>query len=161
MKKVVAGVDLASENVMEFLNFSISFGKQTGAEIVFVSVIDDWDVAAVGKISSMGYNVDGDHYVEDIEKNSILTLEKMIEDIDIEDEVETTIRIASGTPVKELLRIAVKENAEALIVGTKTHRDLEHAFESSVSLAIFKKSPLTVISYRPEKQAERLRKKIH
>jgi len=159
MKKVIAGIDF-SDSIEEICKFALKFASEVEAELIFATVIDDWDVAAVGKISSMGYNVDGDHYSDDVESIRIEEFKKMIMECGFPD-VEKRLVIRSGRPAKELLRLIVKEDADAIIVGSKSHKDLEHSLELSVSEKILKKAPATVIAFRTEKHRKRLKKKIH
>lgn len=159
MKKIITGIDF-SDSIDEISKFALGFASKIGAELIFATVIDDWDVAAVGKISSMGYNVDGDHYSDDVENQIIENMKNMIKQCGFPD-VEKRLVIRSGRPAAEILKLAVAENADAIIVGVKSHKDIEHSLELSVSDKIFKKSPVVVISFRPEKHASKLRKKIH
>ncbi len=159
MKKIIAAIDL-SDASEELCFFALDFASKIGAEVIFLSILDDWDVSAIGKISSMGYNVDGDHYSEDIEHESIENFKKIINKFDI-DNVEKKLVLKTGQPAKEILRLIVNEKADAVILGVKKHKDLEHSLELSVSDKIFRKAPVTVISFRPEHYAKKLRKKIH
>lgn len=159
MKKIIAGIDI-TDTTEELCYFALDFASKMNAELIFVSVLDDWNVAAVGKISSMGYNVEGNHYSEEVEHNAIDDLKKMISKWDFPD-LDKRLILRSGKPAKELLKVIVEENADAVIVGVKTHKDLEHKFETSVSGKIFKKSPIPVISFRPEYYSKKLKKKIH
>lgn len=159
MKKIIAGIDI-TDTTEELCYFALDFASKMNAELIFVSVLDDWNVAAIGKISSMGYNVEGNHYSEEVEHNSIEELKKMINKWDFPD-LEKKLILRTGSPAREILKIIVDEKADAVIVGAKTHKDLEHTFELSVSGKIYKKSPVPVISFRPENYSKKLKKKIH
>lgn len=159
MKKIIAAIDF-KDTSQELCYFSLDFASKLNAELIFVTVLNDWDVAAVGKISSMGYKVDGDHYSEDIEHDSIEKIKNIIKECGFP-EVEKKLVLKSGRPAKEVLTLAVKEKADAVIVGEKTHKDLEHTFEISVSGRIYKKSPITVISFRTKQYSEKLKKKLN
>ncbi|MGD8882544.1 MAG: universal stress protein, partial [Desulfobacterales bacterium] len=65
-----------------------------------------------------------------------------------------------GDPGDELLKIAVKENVDLIVMGIKGRTDLEYIFVGSVAEKVFRRSPIPVLSYRDEANAERLRKHI-
>jgi nucleotide-binding universal stress UspA family protein len=65
-----------------------------------------------------------------------------------------------GNPTDELLKLIVKENVDMIVMGIKGHSNLEHMLVGSVAEKLFRRSPVPVISFRDEKSAERLRKKI-
>jgi nucleotide-binding universal stress UspA family protein len=47
-----------------------------------------------------------------------------------------------------------------IVMGVKGRTDLQHVFVGSVADKIFRRSPVTVISYRDENHAEHLKKNI-
>ena len=159
MKKIIAAVDFA-EISEELIYFALDFVSQLNTDIMFVTVLDEWDVSSVGKISSMGYDVDGDHYSEEIEHDSIETFKKIVKKCGFP-EIEKSLMIRCGRPAKEILKLIAEENTDAVIIGAKNRKDLEHTFELSIAEKIFKRSPATVISYRTTEHAKKLRKKIH
>jgi nucleotide-binding universal stress UspA family protein len=59
-----------------------------------------------------------------------------------------------------LLKLIVTENVDMIIMGVKGRADIEHIFVGSVAEKLFRRSPVPVLSYRDEQNAERLRKKI-
>ena len=75
------------------------------------------------------------------------------------EKVKTVIRV--GDPADELLKTAVKENVDMIVMGIKGRTNLEYMFVGSVAEKMFRRSPVPIVSYRDEKNAERLRKRIH
>ena len=75
------------------------------------------------------------------------------------DRVRTIIRV--GNPLDELLKITVDEDVQMLVMGVRGRSDLEHIFIGSIAEKLFRRSPVTIVSYRDEKSARRLRKRIH
>jgi nucleotide-binding universal stress UspA family protein len=65
-----------------------------------------------------------------------------------------------GNPVEELLKITVEENVDMVVMGIKGRTDLEYIFAGSVAEKIFERSPVPIVSYRDEKNAAQLRKRI-
>ena len=146
-----------SEGIVEY---AVSLAKALDVEkLLFVNVINQRDVDAVERITSFGYEVDGDHYVDEIEKERIAKLETMLDKIDFPSERMKLI-ITVGKPADKLLKYAVKENVDMIVMGVKAKSEIIHAFTGSVAEKLFKRSPVTIVSYREEKIARELRKHI-
>jgi len=128
-------------------------------QLIFVSVINQRDVDAVETITSFGYEVDGEHYVQEIEKSRVVALENMLKDIDFPEEKMKLI-ITVGKVADKLLKYAVKEDVDMIVMGVKAKSELVHAFTGSVAEKLFRRSPITIVSYREESIADKLRKRI-
>lgn len=140
-------------------DYAVRLANRLNAEIVVASVINERDVAAVRRIADMGYDVDGEHYVGDIKKERRDTIEGLVKDCGFASErIKTIIKV--GNPVDELLKIIVSEGIDLVVMGVKGRTNLEYAFVGSVAEKLFRRSPVTVISYRDNRLAERLRKRI-
>lgn len=140
-------------------NYAVKIAQSFNAKLIIGSIINSRDVSAVGKIVSLGYDVNGDHYVEDIRKEREALLEQFLAKSSFNREnLQAIIKV--GNPVEELLKIIVKENINLVVMGIKGRTDLENVFVGSVAARLFRRSPVPVISYRDEKNAERLRKGI-
>ncbi len=130
------------------------------ADLLAVSVINSRDVEAVRSVASMGYEIDGEHYVESIRNQRKALLEGYINKTAFPIE-RIKVRFPVGNPLEELLRAIAREDVQMVVMGVKERSDLEHIFVGSVAEKLFRRSPVTVVSYRDEKSAERLRKRLH
>jgi nucleotide-binding universal stress UspA family protein len=61
----------------------------------------------------------------------------------------------------EIKKIIVKEKVDLVVMGVKGRTDLEHILIGSVAEKLFHRSPVTIVSYRDEKNRDRLRQHIH
>jgi len=61
-------------------NYAAKLAKCMNAELIVASIINERDVAAVGKIVSLGYEVDGNHYIEDIKNERRSLLEEYVKE---------------------------------------------------------------------------------
>ena len=128
-------------------------------DLLVVNVINSRDVEAVRSISAMGYEVDGGHYVEGVRADRKAFLKAIIDRTGFpQDRVEVVVKV--GNPYEKLLEIIVRENVDMVVMGPKGRTDLEHMLVGSVASKIFRKSPVTVVSYRSEAEGEQLRRHI-
>ncbi len=140
------------------LGFAAKLAVPLGAELVIVNIINERDLEAVERISSFGYKVDGDHYVQTIQKERMAELEKILANINFPEE-KVSFEFLAGDPSNELLKLVVTREIDLVVMGIKT-RDLRHIFAGSVAERMFRKSPVPIVSYRDDEIAERLRKRV-
>ena len=158
IKKIMVALDFTSYSKGTF-DYAVKIAKNLNAHLVVASIINSRDIAAVEMVTSMGYEVDSDHYVEGIKAERKSTLNNFMEHSDIDREYIRLI-FKVGNPTSELLKLIVTENIDMIVMGVKGRTDLEHVFIGSVAEKLFRRSPVPVISFRDEKSAERLREKI-
>lgn len=148
-----------TKNAPSIFNYACGIAEKFGAEITIISIINSRDVEAIESVATMGYNVDSEHYIEDIKKEREEKLKEMIKGSDFPDEkLKTIFRI--GNPTEEILSAIVEESIDMIVLGVKGHTNLEHVFIGSVADKIFRKSPIPVVSFRPEDHAKKLFKRI-
>jgi nucleotide-binding universal stress UspA family protein len=142
------------------VDYAVMLAKAVNAEkLIFVSVINQRDVDAVDTITAFGYEVDGDQYVKDIEQSRVTALDEMLKDVDFDRERMKLI-ITVGKPANKLLKYAVREEVDMMVMGVKAKGDLIHALTGSIAEKLFRRSPITVVSYREPSIANKLRKRI-
>lgn len=143
----------------ELLRYATRLAQRMDADLIAASIINARDVAAVRRIVDMGYAVDGEHYVRDIRKEREAKLAEMIANCGFPaDRVKTVVKV--GDPADQLLKIIVGESADMVLMGVKGRSELEHVLIGSVADKLFRRSPVTVVSYRNQAIAERLKKRI-
>lgn len=142
------------------VDYAVDLAAALSAEqVLFVSVVNQRDVDAVTTISSLGYEVDGEHYVNEIKKTRVAELEKMLDNVDFPEE-QIKLLITVGKPADKLLKIAVREEVDMIVMGVRAKGEIAHAFTGSVAEKLFRRSPVTIVSYREETIAGKLRKRI-
>ena len=143
----------------ELLNYAVRIAESLGAELIVANIINVRDVEAIGTIATMGYEVDSEHYVSGIEEDRRQTLNRILEKISFPaDKLHTVFKI--GHHVEALLKIAINENADLMVMGIKGRSDLEHILLGSVAEKVFRRSPIPILSFRDGKSAQRLKKHI-
>jgi nucleotide-binding universal stress UspA family protein len=158
VKKVMVALAF-SEYAAGTFKFAARFAQCCAAELIVASVVNARDVESVRTISAMGYEVDGEHYVQSIKDERRRILEEVTAETDFPREKIRTV-FPLGNPIDELLKMIIEESIDVVVMGPKGRTDLEHVLVGSVAEKIFRRSPATVISYRDPKVAERYRRRI-
>ena len=158
VKKIMVAMAFTSHSEGLF-NCAAQLAQLLNAELIIASIINSRDISAVRMVSSMGYEVDAEHYVEGVRAERKEMLEQFMAKSSFDRKNMRTI-FKVGNPIDEILKLIVKENIDMIVMGVKGHSDLEHVLVGSVAEKLFRRSPVPVISFRDEKSAERLRKKI-
>lgn len=158
VKKIMVPIAF-SQFSKAMLEYAAELAGAFDAELLLVHVINERDIEAVQRITSYGYNVDEEHYIQEVEKNRIAQLEEMIAGIDFPEE-KITFKFKIGRPADVLLKMTVKEKVDMVVMGIKAKSELIHAFTGSVAEKMFRRCPVTLVSYRDELNADKLRKRL-
>lgn len=141
------------------LNCAADLCESMGAELFVVNVINERNLDAVNKISSFGYKVDTEKYIDTIKKERRAEIVKMTGPLTLpDDRVSFTFLI--GDPTTELLRYVVEKDIDLVVMGIKAN-DIRHVFAGSVAERMFRKCPVPVLSYRGDDITARLKERIH
>lgn len=158
IKKIMVAVGFA-EYSQGLLAYAARIAEALKAELIIVNIINVRDVEAIGSIAAMGYEVDSEHYVSGIKEERRQALSEILATVSFPaDKMRAVFQI--GHPIDELLKIAMHEKVDLLVMGIKGRSDLEHVLVGSVAEKIFRRSPVPILSYRDEKSAARLKKRI-
>ncbi len=159
-KKILVAAGF-SQYTQSLLNYASEIAQSMNAELIVASIINARDIEAVGvgTIAAMGYEVDSGNYVAGIRAERQDELDNILKNIARRPE-KVRMVFKTGDPGDELLKVAVKENVDLIIMGTKGRTDLEYIFVGSVAEKVFRRSPIPILSYRDEATAERLKKHI-
>jgi nucleotide-binding universal stress UspA family protein len=158
VKKIIVAMAFTSFSE-DLLKYAAQLAQLLNAELIIASIINSRDISAVRMVANMGYEVNAEHYVEGVKAERMEMLEQLMAKSSFDRKNMRTI-FKIGNPTDELLKLIVKENVDMIVMGVKGHSDLEHILVGSVAEKLFRRSPVPVISFRDEKSAERLRKKI-
>ena len=158
-KKILVAVG-SGRYTGELLKYAANIAGTMRAELILASIIHARDVEAVGTIAAMGYAVDSENYVAGIKSERQQEIEQILTKSGYPyEKVRTIFKV--GDPSDELLKIALKERVDLIIMGIKGRTDLEYVLVGSVAEKVFRRSPIPILSYRDEHSAERLKKHLH
>jgi nucleotide-binding universal stress UspA family protein len=159
IKKIMVALGY-SEYAEGIFKYADKLAAKLGAELVVANIINSRDVEAVSAITNMGYDLDPKRYVKELKDERQKAFEEIAKDSAVSrDSIKLILRV--GNPIDELLKIVIDENVDLVVMGVKGRTDLEHILIGSVAEKLFRRSPVTVLSYRDEKTKERLRKRIN
>jgi len=159
IKKIMVAVGF-SEYAEGIFNYADMLATKLGAELIVANIINSRDVEAVTVITNMGYELDPERYIKELKEERLIAYEKVAKKATLaRDSMKLILQV--GNPIDELLQIIVRENVDAVVMGVKGRTDLEQIFIGSVAEKLFRRSPVTVISYRDEKNQQRLRERIN
>ena len=143
---VAAGFSQYTQNL---LNYAADIAVSMNAELIIASIINARDIEAVGTIAAMGYDVDSENYVAGMKAERQEELDMLLKQVPRPPQKIRSV-FKTGDPGDELLKLAVKENVDLIIMGTKGRTDLEYIFVGSVAEKVFRRSPIPILSYRDE-----------
>lgn len=158
IRKILVPVTF-SEFSEELIEYAVGVARPLSAEVVFVNVIDERDIQAVQTITSFGYEVDETHYIQEVEKQRIGILEERLNRINYPDE-KMRVVFKKGRPAAVLLKFAIDERVDLIIMGIKGKSEIVHALSGSIAEKMFRHSPVPVLSYRRKEIADKLLKRI-
>ena len=148
-----------SEHSLNLINYAANLAKTLDADMILVNIINERDVEIVRKITSYGYTLDEDQYVRELEKERLEELNTMLENIDFpDDRISVVFRV--GRPARSILQVAIKNNVDMIVMGIRDRTDFIHTLTGSVAEKVFRRSPITIVSFRDEKNADYLRKRL-
>ena len=157
-KKIMVAVGM-NRYTEGLLTYATGIANSMGAELICTSIINTRDVDAVATIADMGYEVDGENYVSSIKTERQQAFEDILKKIGHStDKIRMILKV--GNPSEELLKVAVNEDVDLLIMGIKSRTELEYALIGSVAEKVFRRSPIPILSYRDKEMADRLKKHI-
>jgi nucleotide-binding universal stress UspA family protein len=149
-----------SEYAEGIFKYADKLAAKLGAELVVANIINSRDVEAVSAITNMGYDLDPERYIKELKEERQNAFKQISKDSAVDrDSIKLILQV--GNPIDELLKIVIEENVDLVVMGVKGRTDLEHILIGSVAEKLFRRSPVTVLSYRDEKNRERLRKRIN
>ncbi len=140
------------------LSFAANLAEPLDAELRIANVVNERDLEAVEKIASFGYKVDAAEYIKTIQKERVEKLDEILKEIAFPEE-KYSFTFLAGDPASELLKLVVKEDIDLVVMGTKA-KDIKHFFAGSVAERMFRKCPVSIVSYRDVDIAEGLTKRI-
>jgi nucleotide-binding universal stress UspA family protein len=145
VKKVLLPVDLA-DDVAKLLDFGHDLARQLQAKLHVLYVVREFDFARGLFIPHENI----DRMEEEFRQGAQRHMEKVREE-HFGDDPGVTTAVAFGAPDEEILSYAKANGIDLIVVCTHGRKGLEHAIFGSVAEKVVKKSPVCVLTVRPDK----------
>jgi nucleotide-binding universal stress UspA family protein len=143
----------------ELIRFAAGLAEPFRAELIVVNIINVRDIETLQRASSYGTIINDEQFIQQTEEDRRMELANLLKDIAFPAErIRIIFRI--GHPADALLRLAVEEEVDMIVMGIRDRSDFLHTLTGSVADRLFQRSPVTIVSFRDEKNAELLRKKL-
>ena len=139
---------------------AVQVALKNNARLIVLSIINSRNIESVETIVAMGYDVDAEHYVEEIRRDRKQRLNKMADESKIDkDRVKILFKV--GKPVDEILKTITKEMPDLVVMGTRGRTNLKNSVMGAVAGKVFKKSPVNILSHRGKGVKKSLLEKLH
>ncbi|HHO47743.1 MAG TPA: universal stress protein [Desulfobacteraceae bacterium] len=143
----------------ELIRYAAGIAKAFEAELMVVNIINVRDIETLQRASSYGTIINDEQYIKQTEEERRQEIANLLKNVDFPaDKIRIIFRI--GHPADALLQLAVEENVDMVVMGIRDRSDFLHTFTGSVADRLFRRSPITIVSFRDEKNAEHLRKRL-
>ena len=128
VKKIMVAIDFTSHSE-DLFNYAAKIAQLLNAELIIAGIINSRDISAVRMVSSMGYQVDAEHYIEGIRAERKEMLEQFMEKSSFDrKKVRTIFKV--GNPIDELLKLIVKEDIDMIVMGVISSKALVSVSDS-------------------------------
>lgn len=159
INKIMVPVAFSSHTI-DLINYAVNLAKPFGAELLLVNIINERDIETLGRIRSYGYKVDEEQYIKEIETERLKDLNELLENVEFpDDRIQIVFKV--GHPPDALMKLAVEEEVDMIVMGIRDKTDFLHTLTGAVADKVFRRSPVTIVSYRDEKNADHLSRRLH
>lgn len=158
IRKIMVPIAFSS-HTGDLLRYAAGLADPFQAELVLVNIINVRDIETLQRVSSYGITINDEQYVKDTETERMQELSTLLTSVDYPRErIRMVFRI--GHPADALLQLAIEEEVDLIVMGIREKTDFLQTLTGSVADRIFRRSPITIVSYRDEKNAGYLRKRL-
>lgn len=158
VEKIMVPVAFSSHSG-DLIRYAATLATPFDAELILVNIINERDIEVAEKIETYGHKIDIDQYILEIKEERTKELDSILAGIDYPAERIRKV-IIIGQPADALLKLAVEHNVDMIVMGIRDKTDFFHTLTGSVADRVFRRSPVTIVSFRDEKNAGHLRKRL-
>ncbi len=152
-KRILVPIDF-SETSEEALRYAVKCKAAGTKEIILLHVIDPLDISSLGLVGMQQYE---ESLKTNLYREAEIKLNALREKYTT-DEIILKSLVKEGKPFAEIIRTAIEEEVNIIIMGSHGKGITSEVLLGSTSEKVVRKSPVTVMIVKPEKVKEKLLK---
>jgi nucleotide-binding universal stress UspA family protein len=148
IKKIMAAVDF-SDYTPGIMSYAGRLAEDLGAELLFVNVINIRDVNMVKQVTAYTDRISVKDYVDGLEQDRSARLQQLIQETGCR-RIPHRFVIRTGVPFQELIKAAVEEKVNIVVIGTKGRGNIAGILLGSQAEKLFRHCPVPLLSIPEE-----------
>lgn len=158
VKKILVPLAFTDHSLQVF-NCAVGVARAYDADIFVVSIINSRDIQSVETVVAMGYEVDGEHYLEEVIKSRKTEMDAIAAESGFPRE-RIHIEFKVGQPADLILSTIHDEKPDLVVMGTRGRSNLGATLVGDVAKKVFRKSQVPILSFRGRKFKKTLFKRF-
>lgn len=146
---IMVAADL-SKYSLPTAQYAVKMANDLQADLFFVNVINQRDIDAVQSIMATYATFDYEKFIGDRIQERLNNLAELIQKADADPSTTRSI-VRIGVPYQKLLEVIDEETPDLLIMATKGRSDLADVVMGSCARAMYRRSPIPLLSIRGDK----------
>ncbi|MCG3117448.1 MAG: universal stress protein [Candidatus Manganitrophus sp. SA1] len=127
-----------SECSSDALDYAMALAKPLNAELILAHVIEPFPYTAVNAIAFINY-----------EERLIPEVRSLLDELSkrpLREKLSVETHLSTGTASREIIRLAEREEADLIVMGTHGRTGIDHLFTGSVAEKVVRLSPCPVLT---------------
>ena len=154
VKKIMVAVDF-SEFSYNITDRASRLAEDLGTELIFVNVINQRDIDMINQLTLHTDKISVKDYINGLIDDRSEQMQRLLKDTSCT-RIPNRFLIKKGVPFEELIKVAVKENADMVVMSTKGRSSsIAGVLLGSQAEKMFRHCPVPLLSIRDKDQQTR------
>jgi nucleotide-binding universal stress UspA family protein len=151
-KKIMAAVDF-SEYSAKIADHAGRLAEDSGAELVFVNVINQRDVDMIKQVTMYTDKISVKDYVDGLKEERNEKMQSLLNET-ICNRMPNRFLIKKGVPFVELIKTAKEEKVDMVVMGAKGRGNIASMLLGSQAEKMFRHCPVPLLSIREKQERD-------